>query len=262
MPAFTVAARDRIRDRIVAMARADRRIVAGAIIGSLTDGGDRWSDLDLTFGLAPGVTAAEVLADWSATLEREAGAVQLFDLPFLSTVYRVFLFPGGLQVDVSLTPGAEFGALGPKFTLLFGEAVERPFPPKPSAAHTFGLAVHHAVRGRIAIERGRRWQAEYWISALRDYALTLACLRLGLEASYGRGFDDLPAARLEAARRAVVRAIDDAELMRALGAAVDLLLAESAVVADRSSKVDRELRGLTAVDWPGRTVGAPPTDAR
>ena len=49
---FTVEERDRARDRILAIARADRRIVAGAAIGSAAHGpGDRWSDLDLGFGV-------------------------------------------------------------------------------------------------------------------------------------------------------------------------------------------------------------------
>src|SRR5207244_3638645 len=143
-PVFSVEERDRVRDRLLEMARADRRVVAGATVGSLAlDGGDRWSDLDLTFGLAPGSKAADLLAEWTRDLEREFGAVHLFDLPFLSTIYRVFLFPGSLQVDISFTPGAEFGALGPRFKLLFGETVERAYPPPPAAPHLFGLGVHH-----------------------------------------------------------------------------------------------------------------------
>ena len=123
---FSVEERDQLRDDIVAMARADPRIVAGAMIGSLAiGGGDRWSDLDLGFGLADGVTAADVLADWTSRLERERHAVHLFDLPSLASLYRVFLFPGSLQVDLSLTPASEFGARGPKFKLLFGNALER-----------------------------------------------------------------------------------------------------------------------------------------
>ena len=60
--------------------------------------------------------------------EFEFDAVSLFDLPFLSTLYRVFLFPGSLQVDLSFTPGREFGALGPKFRLLFGSLARTQHP--------------------------------------------------------------------------------------------------------------------------------------
>src|SRR5947209_8666579 len=50
---FTVEERDRVRNRVVQMSRADPRLVAGALVGSTAGGGgDQWSDLDLTFGLA------------------------------------------------------------------------------------------------------------------------------------------------------------------------------------------------------------------
>ena len=52
---FTVEERERAQERILELAQADPRIVAGAAVGSLaTGGGDRWSDLDLTFGVAEG----------------------------------------------------------------------------------------------------------------------------------------------------------------------------------------------------------------
>lgn len=184
---FTAEERDRVRDRILAIAREDSRVVAGAMIGSLAEGkGDRWSDLGLGFGLVDGVSLAEVLADWTETLDREFDSVHLFDLPYLS-IYRVFLFPGYLQVDVSVTPASEFGALGPQFRLLFGSAVERPQAEPLSAQDIFGPGVHHAVRARFCVERGRLWQAQYWISGVRDQALSLACLRQGVDPSHGGG---------------------------------------------------------------------------
>ena len=38
----------------------------------------------------------------------------------------------------------------------------------------FGLAVHHAVRARFCIERERSWQAEHWLTGLREEAHQLA----------------------------------------------------------------------------------------
>ena len=250
-PVFTVEQRDRVRDRLLEMARADERIVAAAMVGSLAlGGGDRWSDLDLTFGLANGVKAADVPGDWTLALEKEFVAVHLFDLPFMSSLYRVFLFPGSLQVDLSFTPGAEFGALGPKFRLLFGETVERAHIPAPSAPYLFGLGVHHAVRARFSIERGRPWQAEYWISGVRDQARSLACLRRGLAPASGRGYDDLPAEALALFHDALVRSTDRGELLRALGAAIEAMLRESGDVPGLASKVEEELRGLVSARWP------------
>jgi hypothetical protein len=244
---FTTEERESIQGRLLEIARADSRIVAGALLGSLAQGaGDRWSDLDLTFGLAAGTSINEVLADWTAHMEREFDAVQLFDLPRLTSIYRVFLLPNNLQIDLSFTPETDFGALGPKFTLLFGTAVERSPLPQPLAQHLFGLAAHHALRARLCIERQRFWQAEYWISDLRDTALALACLRHGLEASEGRGFDRLPSQTLAFGQAAMVCSLDHEELLRALSVAVELLLHEADDVHEVASKIARQLRDLTA----------------
>jgi hypothetical protein len=189
---FSVSDRVRVRDHVLQLAEADPRVVAGAVIGSLAHGdGDRWSDLDLTFAVADGVPVLDVLEDWSRNLAAEFEAAHLFDLPSGPSLYRVFLLPGCLQLDLSFTPASRFGAAGPEFRLLFGRAVERPPAQPPPARELFGTAVHHALRARVCIERGRYWQAEYWISGTRDGALSLACRRRNLPASHGRGFDDL-----------------------------------------------------------------------
>ncbi len=53
----------------------------GQVVGSLAvDGGDRFSDLDLTFGIAEQARVADVLADWTQTLIDELAAVQLAEL--------------------------------------------------------------------------------------------------------------------------------------------------------------------------------------
>jgi hypothetical protein len=243
---FTVEQRERVRGRLLEMAQADDRIVAGAEVGASVGGsGDRWSDLDLTFGVADGKAVDAVLADWTREVLRELDAVHLFDLPFLTSIYRVFLLPGNLQVDLSFTPEGDFGPRGSKFRLLFGEAAEQEPPPQPSAHHLFGLCAHHAVRARICIERGRPWQAEYWISALRDDALTLGSVSRGLEASYGRGFDQLPPETSAAAEAALVRSLERDELLRALGAAVELLFLEADEVPEPARALERQLRELT-----------------
>ena len=52
---FTAQQRDALRERVLRLAQEDDRVVAGAIVGSLAvGGGDRFSDIDLTFGIADG----------------------------------------------------------------------------------------------------------------------------------------------------------------------------------------------------------------
>lgn len=246
---FSILDRNRVRDRVLALADADARVVAGAVVGSLArTEGDRWSDLDLTFGVADDVPLREVLDDWTRTLVQEFNAAQLFDLPSGASIYRVFLLPGCLQFDLSFTPAAHFGASGPQFQLLFGRAVEKPYLQPPDARELFGYAVHHALRARFCIERGRFWQAEYWISSTRDHALSLACLRLGLPASYGRGFDALPAAVRDPLANALVPALTRDELLRALGCAIEGLLGEGSAVPELAAQVEPQLRELM-IPW-------------
>jgi hypothetical protein len=244
---FDIVDRDRVRDRVLEMASEDPRVVAGAVIGSLAhDEGDRWSDLDLMFAVDDDVPVTQVLEAWSQTLADESGAVRLFDLPSGQIIYRVFLFPDCLELDLSFTPASEFGAGGPKFRLLFGEAVERAAEPPTAADELFGYAVHHTLHARTAIERGRYWQAEYWISAIRDHALALACRRRGLDGWYGRDFDRLPAEVVDPANDALVRSLQRDELHRALGSAVAALLRESAEARDMAQRCEGQLRELAS----------------
>jgi hypothetical protein len=244
---FSVQDREHIRDRILQMAASDARVTAGAVVGSLALGdGDRWSDLDLTFAVADDSSIFDVLEDWTRLIVAEFGAAHLFDLPSGASIYRVFLVPNCLQFDLSFTPASKFGATSPRFRLLFGQAVEKAHLQSPSAHELFGYAVHHALRARFCIERNRFWQAEYWISGVRDYALNLACRRRGLPAVNARGFDDLPSDVRELFKGALVTALERAELLRALGAAIDGLLGEADEVRELATKVEPQLRTLTA----------------
>jgi hypothetical protein len=250
---FSVEDRDRARNHVLGLADTDQRVVAAAVVGGLADGaGDRWSDLDLTFAVVDDVPVAEVLDDWTRAVATGLDAVQLFDVPAGAAIYRVFLLPGCLQVDLSFAPASAFGARGPGFRLLFGTAVELPQAPPTSANDLFGLAVHHALRARFSIERGRHWQAEYWISGVRDQALLLACRRRGLDGSYGRRFDELPAEVLAACETALVRSLERDELLRALASAISVLQQESEEAADLAAIVAPQLQVLSSDSQPSR----------
>src|SRR5439155_5974069 len=136
-------------------------------------------------------------------------------------MYRVFLLPDALQCDLSMTSATEFRPAGPRFQLLFGETAADEsedrrrsqgglfIPTPPVAGDVFGWGVIYALHARACIARGRVWQAEHYIGAVRDHALSLACLRQGLPAVQARGYDDLSAetlARFEAAHVGAVEA--------------------------------------------------------
>jgi len=235
---FTVEQRDALREHLLRLAKEDEHVVAGAAVGSLAvDGGDRFSDLDLTFGIADHVPVADVLNEWTRTLIDELDAVHLADLERGPTTYRVLLLPDALQFDLSMTPAAQFRPAGPRFRLLFGEtaagepevstppvAGELFIPTPPVAGDLFGWGVIYALHARACIERGRVWQAEHYVGAVRDHALSLACLRQGLPAVQARGYDDLSAETLARFEAAHVDAVEPGALRAALAASVLALM--------------------------------------
>lgn len=236
---FSVEQRDALRDRVLRLAADDDRVVAGAAVGSLAvDGGDRFSDLDLTFGVDDRVPVTEVLEAWTATLADELSAVVLADLGRGPAIYRVFLLPDALQFDLSMTPAAQFRPAGPRFRLLFGStaagdpAAAAPpgglFIPTPAVAtDIFGWGVIYALHARACIERRRLWQAEHYVGAVRDHALSLACLRNGLPAVQARGYDDLPADTLAKFEGTHVESLELEHLRAALSAGMRALLDEA-----------------------------------
>jgi hypothetical protein len=258
---FTVAQRDALREHVLSLGERDERVVAGAVVGSFAvDAGDRYSDLDLTFAVADGVPVAEVLESWTLAFGDELGAVRLVDLGRGAITYRVLLFPDALQLDLSMGPAAGFRPAGPRFRLVFGATApdEPGGPPPPAAgelfigtpvdaADVFGWGAIYALHARACIERGRVWQAEHYVGAVRDHALALACLREGAIAVQARGSDDLSAETLTRLEGSLIGSLDPGTLRAALGASVRVLLDEGVaarvagaeVVADRLAELGR-----------------------
>src|SRR6059058_2433821 len=255
---FTIEQRNALRARMLELAEEDQRVVAGAAVGSLAVGsGDRFSDLDLTFGIADGVPVADVLDGWTRTLTEELDAVRLADLEAGSTIYRVFLLPDALQFDLSMTSATEFRPAGPRFQLLFGKTAadesEVPsrsqgglfIPTPPVAGDIFGWGVIYALHARACIERGRVWQAEHYVGAVRDHALSLACVQRGLPAVQARGYDQLPPETLAGFDHTHVGSAEPDALRGALAASALALLSQGTeadlpdvdVVADRLAEL-------------------------
>jgi predicted nucleotidyltransferase len=233
---FTVEQRDVLVERMLSLARQDERVVAAAVVGSLAVGtGDDYSDVDLTFAIAEEVATAAVLDDWTRVLVEELDAVTLADLVHGTSTYRVFLLPDALQLDLSMTPAAEFRPAGPRFRLLFGEtaagesepAVGSLFISTPAVAEDiFGWGVIYALHARACIERGRAWQAEHYVGAVRDHALSMACVREHVITVQARGYDDLAADTRAELGDAHVGSVAPEALRAALAASVAALLRE------------------------------------
>lgn len=245
---FSVDDRAALRDALIDDARRDASISGVALTGSSSTGAeDRWSDIDLAFGVASGANRAALIAEWTERMYRDHDAVHHTDVMAGAALFRVFLLRNTLQVDLAFWPESEFGAIAPTFRLVSGTARERPAFPGPSAEPLIGMAWLHALHARSCIARGKLWQAEYMISGLRDHVLALACLRHGVPAVQGRGMDSLPADVTTPVATALVRSLDVAELRRAFTSACELLLAEiEAVDAALAARLSAPIRALAA----------------
>jgi hypothetical protein len=86
--------------------------------------------------------------------------------------------------------------------------------------------VIYALHARACIERGRVWQAEHYTGAVRDHALSLACLHEGVTAVQARGYDDLSSETLAQFDDAHVGAVEPGALRKALAGTVRALMRE------------------------------------
>lgn len=246
---FSVEDRDLIQRRLLQLAEQDPAVVAAAITGShATNDEDRWSDIDLALGVSEPLDA--VMSRWTRQMYQDFAAVHHWDVTSGPAIYRVFLLPHCLEVDLSFSSEVEFGPRGPSWRLVFGQST----PPRavtPSRHDEMaGLAWHHALHARISIERGRYWQAEHWIGAMRTQTIALACQRLGHPTIYAKGAHLLPADITGPLEATLVRCMDETELRRALSAVATALTAEltrtDPALADRLHPFLTELRSPVA----------------
>lgn len=236
MGIFTADERERLRSELVSAAQRDPNLSGAAHTGSGASSRlDRWSDIDLALCLASGASHEQVVTEWTDRLYHH-GAVAHVDVMRGATLYRVFLLRNTLQVDISFWHAEEFGAIGPNFRLIFGEA-KAPRPAQASNARALiGMAWLYALHVRSSLERGRRLQAEYMLSGMRNQIGELTCLRCGVIAAQGRGLDELPVAERDTAAACLPRSLEPSELKRAFQNAMQALLEEI-------RHLDRELEG-------------------
>jgi hypothetical protein len=224
---FTPEDRSRLRSELLERAAGDGRISGVAITGSAAAGReDRWSDIDLAFGIGNAADLPTILSGWTAHMYDGHAALHHLDVKSGAWIYRVFLLPSTLQVDLAFVPAAEFRALAPSFRLVSGEANESRHVPPPPTNDIAGLGWLYALHARTCIARGNLWQAEYMISGVRDHALALACIRHGLPSVHGRGMDLLPSGVTAPFEGSLVRQLDAAELSRAFRVVIQGLLHE------------------------------------
>ena len=122
-------------------------------------GEDRWSDIDLALGIRPALEPEAVARRWTERMYGDHGAVHHLDWWIGSALYRIFLLPNVLQIDLSFWPSGDFAASGPAFRLLFGEANDAPGTSLPSSGPLVGMGWLYGRAAKSSLARGRRWQA-------------------------------------------------------------------------------------------------------
>lgn len=95
--------------------------------------------------------------------ERGVGALHHWDLPAGTWIYRVFLLPDGLEVDVAVAPRRNSAPCDPHFLPLFGATQPLAPPARSDPQDLSGWAWHHILHAQASIERRQLWWAEYWI---------------------------------------------------------------------------------------------------
>jgi hypothetical protein len=224
---FSPDERERLRDELISAAQQDSNLCGAAHTGSAASSHlDRWSDIDLALCLKATATYDQVVAEWTERLYQRHHAVAHVDVMRGTTLFRVFLLRNTLQVDVAFWRAEDFGAIGPNFRLIFGEANTARPEPQSNPQALIGMAWLYALHVRSSLARGRVLQAEYMLNGMRNHVFELTCLRCGVIAKQGRGLDDLPAVEQDIAAKCIPSALAPSELRRAFQNTMEALVRE------------------------------------
>lgn len=235
--------RSKVQGSIITFAEKDERITDCAIVGSESIGeNDKWSDIDLTFGVHEEADISQILLDWNELMAQQFEANVLFDLAFRESIYRVYLLPNALQIDLSFTPTKHFGAITDKFKLLFGEEKSRQSKPLPEPPTIFGFAVLYALKTRCSIEREKYWQAHYYLEQFKESIMTLKCLSENLNPFDGRGYDELPDLFLDQVQSSLIASPNRHDLGESLKVLTKILIAEIKDNGRLNYKFENELK--------------------
>jgi predicted nucleotidyltransferase len=218
------ADRDATLARVLKLLEADPRIEAAVITGSLGTGrADRWSDIDIAAVVSDADSCESVTADWVALIYGEMLVAHHYEIAFDTTLVRGFLLNSGLVVDLGFTPSADFSVWAP-VTVAFDRTgvatrlaeVPQPWTVAPDWQAEAGFAWHDALHAIAAANRGRSWQALYFLQRLRNRTLVLATQRHGMDADEFKSVDDLPAEERDRLLTSLVGELSQPSLLGAI----------------------------------------------
>ena len=241
--------RNKVQSSIITFAKADVRIIDCAIVGSESiEKNDEWSDIDLTFGVSAEAEIPKILLGWNELMAKNFKANVLFDLAFRESIYRVYLLPNALQVDLSFTPTEHFGAITEKFKLIFGKEKARNSKPIPKLKTIFGYAVLYALKTRCSIEREKFWQAHYLLEKFKENIMTMKCLSENLNPFDGRDYDNLSELFLAQIESSLIDSPNRNNLDKSLMVLTKVLISETKNNSRLNYKFENELKQIAKIN--------------
>lgn len=234
MAIFTPTDRDETLARVLTLLETDPRIEAAVLTGSLGAGrADRWSDMDVAGVVGGGESCEEVAADWVARIYRELPVAHHYETAFGTTLVRGFLLDSGLVVDLAFTPSGDFSVWAPvqvafDRTGTASKAADSPesWSPTPDWRTEAGFAWHDVLHGCVAANRGKPWQALYYLQRVRNRTLALASERHGFDADEFTHVDELPPNERDPLLATLVSDLERASLLYAIEVAARAFLDE------------------------------------
>ncbi|MDQ3689360.1 MAG: hypothetical protein M3406_04865 [Chloroflexota bacterium] len=234
MKLFTPSDRAATLARVLDLLEADERIEAAVIAGSVGAGqADRWSDFDIASLVVDAESCERVAASWVGLIYREWDVAHHYETAFGSTLVRGFLLTNALVVDLAFTPIADFEVWAPvrvafdrTGTATRAAEAWQPWSPTPDWRGEAGFAWHDVLHACVAINRGKPWQALYFLQRVRNRTLALSSERHGLEADEFKYVDALPPGERDALLASLVTDLEREPLLAAIEVAARAFLDE------------------------------------
>ena len=232
--------RQSMLDQVLAALQADERIIGVIIVGSGAVGfDDDYSDIDLCI-VCPDDQTLSIYQDWRERFETLLPVIGCSPVTYgpNSHLYALLL-DGFLELDAGFISLGSLAAKRERWKVVFdrsgeiGEIMARTWESRlpTDLGHEYLRRVegiwHHVLHVGSALQRGQPWKALHYLETIRNRTMELAGLRLGLEMGHFRDADRLPEKLLVELRETMPTQIEDSEIIRALGCAIDCFFREA-----------------------------------
>jgi predicted nucleotidyltransferase len=218
---FTPPEREESTRALLDALRSDSRVDAVELFGSIEEGSaDRHSDVDMSVIVADDESVREVAHEWAGRVRELLPVFHMFSESFGPVEVRGFLLESFLEIDLAFSHAADWEGI--------------PDPPRPDVSERYrektDFIWHDVIHAAVAIDRGRPWRALFYVQRLRNGAIELASLRLGLDDRHHKQADELPAELRAALEPTLAASLDPDDLRAALRAATRAYFAEARTV--------------------------------